>query len=320
MIYFGIYELLVFQIFTEKFDNKLIYKKIIFVSISLFFASFMHVSCSQELHVNKDTIPISKGSNGIPIYMEEDTYYLEGFEVDLNGDYYFMTGTPENAILVKFNSKNELFRKQYKEFHPSRIHITNDSIILFDYYFERNNLFILNKENGEIKYHRNNILTNRVNSFAYLDDRIILEIFNDQPVIDINTELGYIEMNFSGNIIGSSDHEYGLLGGMSNMPFKINNPELNIPWSLGIWKDCLLFFYIDFVTFDYVFVLYNPNLQSTYSYTLSENFFDKQFYDPWHELLKLRNGIIYAVGHRNNNIIISKLKMDEMFPKVGSSK
>lgn len=289
------------------------------ITFLIIFGLFIHVSCGQSgLNVEKDTIPFAKKNNsGVPLYKgDKYDYLLHGFDVDSKGNYYFLSGSAEYAILSVYEGEKKISSKHYTEFHPSRIYITHDSLIVFDYYSQKNNLFILNKEEGEIIYTKKKILTNRVNAFAFLDDKIILEVFNDQPNIDMNTEIGFVEMNFAGKITASLDHGYGLLGGMKNPPFDVENPEWNSPWLLGKWRDYILFFYIDFETDNRVFILYAPETKSKFSFNVSKDVFEKEFYDPWHELMELENGIIYVVGYEDQNIIITKLSLDEMFPKL----
>ncbi len=279
----------------------------------IIFTFHIVVGCSQnELHIKKDSISFKD----VPINKNNDQYYLEGFEVDSNGVYYFLTGSSNNAILTKHDGNKVLLKKRYTEFHPSRMYLVNDSIILFDYYYQENNLFILNKINGEVLYSKNKILTNRVNAFAYINNKIILEVFNDQPNIDMRTKTGYLEMDFSGNIMGAAAHDYGLLGGLKDLPFEIKNREWNTTWFIGEWQNRLLFYYVDFETSNNVFVLYDPNTKLKKTNILAESYFEKNFYDPWLELIKLRTEILYVVGHDEKNVIVQQIRMGDMFPSV----
>jgi hypothetical protein len=264
---------------------------------------------------DKISIPIAKNGEGIPVIINEYGYQLYGFDADSSNIFYFLTGTKdEPTTLLKYNQDKEILRKEF-DFNPSRLYVKNDSIIIFDNCNKANNLFILNTFNGTLLDRKTKVLANQVNSHAFTDSIIVLQVFDDQAFVNIHTETGYIAMNFNGEVVKLLNHDYGLLGGMQNPPFEVS-PEWDNPWYLGEWKNYKLFYIFDVETFGTVFLLYHPELKNTYKYHFPQGYFGKQFYDPWLELIKLRNEILFIIGHDEMNVIIHQIKMDDLFPAL----
>src|SRR5690606_37482012 len=103
---------------------------------------------------------------GVPYDFDKDIYgyIIEGFDVDEQENYYFLAGdNPSN--LVCFSEDKEIFRRSYTQFMGNAIHQFEDQLLIFDYKYNANNLFVLDKNDGMIIKSYQRIIENRVNNY-----------------------------------------------------------------------------------------------------------------------------------------------------------
>jgi len=275
--------------------------------IKLKLNSLFHVSilitmafCTASFTYKQVRIPLNN-DNGVPFYKDEYDYYVDGFDIDINGNFYFLGG--DNAIIACFNGENLKFRKKYTEFKSNQIYLLDDKIYLFDYMFEQNNLFILNRDNGNIISRNQNIVKNRVNTYLFRDTSLIVELFNNQKGIDMATEMGYVLFSLSGQFIKKVNNIY-------NLPkFLINEDEE----FLGKWEDSYVFWDYDLDKRLYKFILRNKKGEIVATQNFDEKVFGKSFYGSPIEHKKLRNDNIYILGHDDKDAIITELPLKELF-------
>jgi hypothetical protein len=268
--------------------------------------------------IEKDSLLLSNdGDKGKPFSKDNLSYYLPGFEVDTNGDYFFLSGD-KKTVLIMYNDSNELKRYSFSEFRPSRLYLFGDSIIVFDRQYDSNSLFIIDKKNGSIINKKKDVIKTRVNSYSFYLDRIILEIFDNKVSSIAKPEFRYLEVDFNGNIMGEIPHDYGMLLSKMTPPFHMSE-SWDSPRFLGFWREKMVFKIFDIETYNTVFLLYDPNSKESIFRQISQNHlfqFGQLFYDPWDELVKLRNETIYMVGHDTSNLIIVKISMSDLFDSI----
>ena len=260
--------------------------------------------CTSSFTYKQVKIPLNN-DNGVPFYKDELAYYIDGFDIDKNGNFYFLAG--ENAILACFTGENLKFRKTFTEFESNQIYLLDDKIYLFDDMFNKNNLFCLDRNNGNIISRNQNILKNSVNSFLFRDTSLIMKIFNNQKTIDMSTELGIVLFSLTGKFIKQVNNVY-------NLPSNLNPKCCNVQF-LGQWND-------DYVYWDYdldnrlcKFILRNKKGEIIVTKNIDEKVFGVPFYGNPIEHRKLRNGSIYILGRDKKEVIITELPLKELFNK-----
>lgn len=76
-------------------------------------------------------------------------YIIRGFEVDVNGRFYFMGGV-DPTVIACFEEEKEVWRKSYDQFRPAHIHSYRDTLFFFDKWPDRNTIFWLDQKDGII--------------------------------------------------------------------------------------------------------------------------------------------------------------------------
>ena len=260
--------------------------------------------CTSSFTYKQVKIPLNN-DNGVPFYKDELAYYIDGFDIDKNGNFYFLAG--ENAILACFTGENLKFRKTFTEFESNQIYLLDDKIYLFDDMFNKNNLFCLDRNNGNIISRNQNILKNSVNSFLFRDTSLIMEIFNNQKSIDMSTELGIVLFSLTGKFIKQVNNVY-------NLPSNLNPKSYDVQY-LGQWNDDYVYWDYDLDNRLYKFILRNKKGEIIATQNIDKKVFGKSFYGNPIEHKKLRNGSIYILGHDEKEVIITELPLKELFNK-----
>lgn len=260
--------------------------------------------CTSSFTYKQVKIPLNN-DNGVPFYKDEIDYYIDGFDIDKKGNFYFLGG--ENAILACFTGENLKFRKTFTEFRPNQIYLLDDKIYLFDDKFRKNNLFSLDRNSGNIISRNQNILKNSVNSFLFRDTSLIIEIFNNQKSIDMSTELGIVLFSLTGKFLKQVNNVY-------NLPSNLN-PKSGAGQYLGQWNDDYVYWAYDLDNRLYKFILRNKKGEIIATQNIDEKVFGKKFYGNPIEHRKLRNGSIYILGRDEKEVIITELPLKELFNK-----
>jgi hypothetical protein len=250
-------------------------------------------------------------SSGVPFDYDEmySGYIVEGFDVDDNGLFYFLGG--QTAIIACFKENRQIFRQYYGKFRSNDLHIYKDKIFVFDNTENRNNLFVLNRENGEIERAFKNIIINSVNNYSFLDSSIVLRVFNDETNISIATEMAYVEFDLEGNMISTANGQY-------NLP-EIIAEKVGAQRYLGIWKESYVFYenkLIDFQEESLIFYLYDDEGELIQKTQYSSSIFGKDIYGMEgfpEEHKKLKNDKIYWMGKKENSALISIISVEKLF-------
>ena len=113
--------------------------------------------CSSTPAYKQTTIPLNN-VNGVPFFKDKIVdYCIEGFEVDEQGNFYFLAG--EKTTLAVFSGAKLTYCNNYKEFKPNQIYILKNRLYILDDNSE-NNLYVLDTSNGFIVKEYNNIIKN----------------------------------------------------------------------------------------------------------------------------------------------------------------
>jgi hypothetical protein len=261
--------------------------------------------CNCGVDYKQVRIPLNN-KDGVPFYKDEMAFYVEGFEVDKEGGFYFCGGDTTTIVCY---SKNVLkFRKTYTEFVNNQLYILNDKLYLFDNMSDRNNLFVLDKTSGKILTVYSHIINNKVNSYLFMDSSLVLMVFDNKKKIDMGTEVGYVEYTLSGKLIKE-------VGNSCNLPKVIFPKEVELKGTqyLGKWNNGFVFWDWDIDKDLYMFILRNNKGELVATENIDEKVFGKSFYGNPVEHKKLRNGSIFILGHDEKDAIITELPLKELF-------
>lgn len=240
---------------------------------------------------------------GIPYEVIEEDYYLDGFEIDKNGSFYFMGGYKTKLIEI-VNNKIKII-KQYDAFKPSQLYLQHDILYVFDFYSKHNNLYAINKKTGSIIQKIKKINSLQVNSFSFLEDHLILEFFptqynkNQSPIPD------YYLYSLSGKLISKVNNAF-------NLPTNLVNEDEEY---LGIWNGYYVFWNFSFDDNKQGIILKNKKGQLISSKQYEDKVFGESYYSnpPHHR--KLRNNQVYILGYKGKEALITILNLEELFNK-----
>ena len=264
--------------------------------------------CSSTPAYKQTTIPLNN-VNGVPFFKDKIVdYCIEGFEVDEQGNFYFLAG--EKTTLAVFSGAKLTYCNNYKEFKPNQIYILKNRLYILDDNSE-NNLYVLDTSNGSIVKEYNNIIKNQINSFEFIDTSIIVEVFDLKERIDMSTKLTFAEINLSGKLIKQVNNSFNLPDALYPKQFGDNSIQF-----LGKWNNAFLFWSWDINKDVYKFWLQDGNGKVIATVNIEDKMFGNSLYgksgNP-NEHRKLRNGSIFILGREGDNAIITELPLKELF-------
>lgn len=249
--------------------------------------------------------------NGVPHHYDERLYgfMIHGFEVDKKGLFYFFGGEP--TTLACFKKDQQLYRVVHSEISPSQIHSYLDTLYIFDNFYRANNLFSINQKNGELIKVYENITENRINNYHFQDSLLVLNLFDLDESVNINSEVYPIAYDLNGLMLQELSNIYGIRKGYK----REDNGEY-----MGKWMNFNVFWSLTGANSDaYRFDLQDNKGNIIYSKILKDEIFGEALYgmegNP-QEHRKLRNGNVYILGREGDNAIITILPLKELFPEI----
>jgi len=256
--------------------------------------------------INQIRIPLNN-EKGVPYYEAGIDPAVDGFDVDEQGNFYFFGGDSEN-VLCCFAKDKEIYRKELSNINPGPIDIRDGFLRIFDNKFGNNNLFILNKSNGDIVKEYKHITDNIVNSSVLMDTSLILMVFNNGASINIKTETAFVSYDLKGMIQSKATNRF-------NLPSELYPPEFekSAVEFLGNWKGYYVFDDMNIDNKTYVFSLKNKSGKIIGSKSINYTIFGDSFYENPIEHRKLVNDTLYFLGHDKGTAIITKVPMKYLF-------
>lgn len=280
--------------------NQTIYKYITLLALLILLAT----SCSANPEYRQIKIPL--GADGVPFYKEGVFIYLEGFDVDKDGNFYFLGG--EKATLACYSGTTLKFRKKYDEFNSGQIYLIDRKLYLFDIANKKNNLVIIDIPSGSILSRKDSIIKNWVNSYIFRDSCLIIQVFDNKKEINMSTQLAFAQFDLGGRFVKQVDNRF-------NLPTVLypNDFELYGNLFLGVWEGNYIYCNIDIDTKSYKFTMRDIEGKLLHTTNIDEKIFGKIFFGNPYEHEKLRNGNIYILGRDEKNAIITVLPIKELF-------
>lgn len=241
---------------------------------------------------------------GVPFTIVMNDYNIEGFDVDENGDFFFLGG--DNTVLVSYSmSGEELCRVNLKKFKQGPIHIVKNSLYVFDNKYDSNSLFELDKRDGKIVTEHLGLIDNRVNSVYFSDTSFFLEIFNYQNTIDLDTKVHFLEFDFESNFKSESTDRYGL-------PEFFKSIYAN-EYFIGKWENGYVFWDYDIDNEQYMYLMRDQFGKTISKNNLDENNFGKSFYGAPLEHFRIRGNYLYQLNRAGDNACITVIDLNELF-------
>jgi hypothetical protein len=253
--------------------------------------------------------PLSE-TKGVPFkyWQKVDVNYVDGFTVDTAGNLYFMGG--ENSTLAKYNCEGEeIYRKSYKEFRPSDILVHEGKVYLFDDYDGRNNLFVLDAQNGTILKTVKKITENQVNGNVFSDEKLLVQVFDYGKPVYLGSRVTNLVFSLDGEYIGEKEHLYFIEDFQYPVEYYRNAYEYLGKTSDGL--QILSFWNSDEDTYTVAGV--SKEGEFLFMKEMPESlFYDQLFYGGIRDYWYLQNGCIYVLGEKDGQAMITKLNVEDM--------
>ena len=267
---------------------------------------------------NKEGVPFHAfimGDRDTSEYDYEYEYAMSGFEIDEKGRFYFMEGV-DTAILAIFEDKKQVMRRNYTDFISSPLHLIKNKLVLFDKYYDRNNLFHLDPTNGDILAHFEKITEDYAHYFHFQDSILTLAVSNDGR-FNINDEIIYLQYNLRGVFQDTANRLYP---GLDVWP---NDSGSHSYEFLGYWKQYLVFLSPESSSQDrviisswYRFVLVNEKGEVLREKNIDRKYTGELLFGSTlapQEHRKLRNEKIYIFSRKDSNAVITILPLAGLF-------
>ena len=282
--------------------------------------------CSSQIIKKQVRIPINN-STGVPYMVPGEArwdYYIQGFDVDSVGNYYFLAGDHRIGItvLAAFNGSKEKYRKTYDHSFANTILIHNNKIYVLDkdgFAYENhivyaNDLYELSTYDGRILKKYVHITKKFINDYEYVDNLIVADVADSMrfPLGARHYEL----FDLKGEDMGSVKNEMNIY----NLPDSLKLPKKKTRIFLGRWNKCNVFWGLQ--TNDkpgnlgvgyYNFYFYDSIGKYIGMVSLDNKVFGMQFFMFPHEHKRMRNGTIYILGWDDKDALISELSVEELY-------
>lgn len=278
----------------------------------------------------KDTLPdISEEYSQIKIKFDEINIsiekkyafpYIEGFDIDENGCLYFLSGI--NSELQVFENEKKLFSKRYDLFSPTNIYIYDNNIYVFcqdiikGEILPRNDLYVIDKKNGEILKCYKHILKKHSNILPqYKDSIFIVEVTNEA-----SSDREYFAYDLKGNFIKKTYNHLDV----SKVEFStIYSPLLKDSFHgfkyLGKYNGGYLYFNkIYRKESDENNSIIQITKTDTFGniigeYKIDEKILGNEFLPSSFNYEIIKNDVLYFLRFDDNNVVITKLYLKKIF-------
>jgi hypothetical protein len=246
-----------------------------------------------QTHIKMDNL------NGIPYSIVEGNINVDGFDVDDNGNYYFLVGNQNSSVIVKFSGEKKIFRKTYSEYIGGQLYIYDKNIFVFNQIAKRISLY---STDGSIVNKYDNITSKSVNSYRFVDGNIVIDMIKETDPGSLDYDL----YTLFGKRISRISNPY-------NLPSSVFTGEQAKPGVkfIGKWNGKYIFWEFDENRIEYE-KFWLVNEQGT---LLKTKYFQSKQFGLGFEYIsgKLRNGNIFVLGHNGKDGIVTELSTAEMF-------
>ena len=273
---------------------------------TLFFLIFILVTSCIASHEYPTSFPRTlslpfDNDTGVPTYYaaEVGEYSVGGFAIDEDYNFYVLGSKP--LILAKYTLEgNEIFRSSLDINLSGVVFVSEDSIFIFDYSTNINNLYRISARNGEVLDIYTHLTERRVNSYNFLDNLLILHVFPPTGIMSINTKLDNLVYNLNGNYVQTADN-----------PYNIDEPNISYLDKsefysyLGMFKGDYLYHYWNIDTDEYILYLVNKNGSILKKAILPTEIIGDMLYGGVHQFWSLKNNYLGILAKKDSKALIS---------------
>jgi hypothetical protein len=246
-------------------------------------------------------------NNGVPFVYDNDIgeNVVGSLTTDSEHNFYIIGGEP--AMLVKLTAQGKLiFRRKYTDFQAGQIYPSDGKVHVFDNAKGKNNLCILNAENGLVEKTFSGITENQVNSYCFADGKLILHAFGFGAKKEIGAKLRFSVFDLNGKFIGAAENPYNISA--FNYPEKYQKESMVY---LGKYKGAYLFNYWDADNGKFVLLLVAGDGKIQASSELQQDFFGKMLYGGIREFWTLHGDWLSVLGKQDKQAIITTIRVDK---------
>lgn len=277
-----------------------------YIVITLIIWINLFVPFSQNFPKKQILIPLDN-QKGVPFEIgnEIKDYYIEGFEIDDKGDFYFLGGS-STICLTKFTGNKLIYRHSFSKNNTigSQLFFRRDTLYTYNSAVPHTTSLI-NSTNGQLIKNYKSKYKEDINSFQFLTDGIVVESYGKSPV-------HYYLYNLKGDKMKEVLNKY-------NLPFM--EPSSLAPWPtsqfIGMWNDKFVFYSrrIDsngirdgFFTTDSTGKILQQKVIVDYLSTFGQTFAESP---P--EFRKIRNNNLYVLGRKGKLAVITEIPLKTFF-------
>jgi hypothetical protein len=261
--------------------------------------------CFSQTFPKKQTLIPLSNVNGVPFYKDPELNDLgiDGFEIDSNGNFYFLGGDKITCLAVFSNNKPK-YRKTYKGFHPTSLYIHDNSLYTFVLGNSGvNDLVNLNLTNGVVKKRYTHLTSKNIAFYTFADSSIVIE------TLSIDTALFY-QYNLKGKYISQVLNQYNISSNI--LPAKIQQSEWEL---LGKWNDNFIFWNTNPESKDEKLCMVNKDGKVIANKTLPAKFSGNGYVSNLSEDRKVRNGSLFVLGRKGKYALITEVPLQTFFYK-----
>jgi hypothetical protein len=244
--------------------------------------------------------------NGVPYTFSKEIgqQVVGGFTEDSLHNIFIVGGEP--TIIAKFNQQGKgLFRRQYSEFGVGQLYIDNGKVFIFNSSRDKNALFILNSNNGNIEKTIEKLTENQVNSYCFADGRLILHIFEFGSKRNVDSKLRFLVFDLLGKFIGASENPYNIVS--FHFPKQYEQEAINY---LGRYKEAYLFQYCDDEKYTLLLISNDGKVLNQGSIPIGT--FGKELYGGIREFWSLHGELISVLGKQDDRAVITTIRVDNI--------
>jgi hypothetical protein len=271
-------------------------KKTILLASFIFFLCIVSRAQSpikRQIHIPLDNL------KGIPYTFSEMNYYVDGFDVDGEGNYYFLNNENGFGTLAKFSGAHQEYRKKSKAYIGNQFYISGDNVLFLNYFSKGLAIFNLN---GTFVKNISHFTKQNINSSRFQDSLLILDVMNEKAT------LNYYLYSQSGEFIRKVNNAFALPANVI-----IKDQAITGVIYLGKWDNEYVFWYIDDKRNGYEkFWIANNTGKIIKTVYYKTNMLGSTFENPG-DYTKIKNNSIYILRHNAETGIITELSLKDMF-------
>ncbi len=272
----------------------------------LFLICFNSVVGFSQTPIKKQTLIPLDNIKGVPFYkdLEMNDLDIGGFEIDSNGNFYFLGGD-KTICLAAFSNNRPIYRKTFSKRRPESLYINNNSLYTFETGgFGVNNLVELKLSDGVIKNIYTHLISKNIASYTFADSSIVIGIQSADKD-------EFYQYNLKGKYIKQVVNQYNILSNI--LPPKIQQSDWEL---LGKWNDNYIFWNINpESTKNEKICMVNKDGEVLATKLLPANFSGDGYVSNPPEDRKVRNGSLFVLGRRGKYALITEVPLASLFGK-----